>query len=86
MKIESDETLHDISDDDEHIEQENKVDKLTETLIRTFIDEAIDQGKEIENKKTKISVTEEAKEWMSDEDLTDEENKQIPITHEEDVE
>jgi hypothetical protein len=86
LKIESDETLHDISDDDEHIEQENKVDKLTETLIRTFIDEAIDQGKEIENKKTKISVTEEAKEWMSDEDLTDEENKQIPITHEEDVE
>jgi hypothetical protein len=85
-KIELDDTLHDISDDDERIEQETKVDKLTETLIRTFIDEAIDQGKEIENKKLKIPITPEASEWMSDEDLTDEENKQIPVTHEEDIE
>ncbi len=82
----NDDTSHDVSEDEEVNEQENKVDRLTDLFLRTFIDEAIDQGKEIENKKLKISITPEASEWMSDEDLTDEENKQIPITNEEDVE
>ncbi len=79
-KIESDDT----SEDEE---QEKQINQLIETLIPTFIDEAIDRGKEIETIKNKNSMTKAASEWMSDEDSTDEENnKQIPITHEEDVE
>jgi hypothetical protein len=77
-KIESDDT----SEDEE---QEKQINQLIETLIPTFIDEAIDHGKKIEN--IKNSMTKAASEWMSDEDLTDEEtNRQILITHEEDVE
>lgn len=84
IKIELDDTSHDISEDGD---QDNKIDKLAETFIRTFIDEAIDQGKEIENIKIKSIITKEASEWMSDEDLTDEENnKQSPTPHDEDVE
>ncbi|CAF4813601.1 unnamed protein product, partial [Rotaria sp. Silwood1] len=68
----NDDTSHDISDDDEpneRIEQEHKIDKLTESLIRTFIDEAIGQGKQIERlKKETNQLTQEAKEWMSDDD------------------
>lgn len=76
-----------LESDDDHTERDNQINQLTETFIRTFIDEAIDQGKEIEHQKIKSSVTKEASEWMSDEDLSDDENvKQIPITHEEDVE
>ncbi len=88
-KIELDDTSHDISEgDDVHdtVVQQNPVDKLAETLIRTFIDEAIDQGKEIEDLKNKNLLTKEASEWMSDEDLTDEEtNRQTPTNHEEDI-
>lgn len=83
-KIESDDTSHDVSEEDE---QGTKIDRLTETLIRTFIDEAIDQSKEIETTKLKTPVTKEASEWMSDEDLTDEDtNKQTPTGMDEDVE
>ncbi len=83
MLIQSDDTSHDISEEDDRTEQANKIEQLTETLIRTFIDEAIDHGKDIGNLKTKIPITKEASEWMSDEDLTDDDtNKQIPITQE----
>ncbi|CAF4463179.1 unnamed protein product [Rotaria sp. Silwood2] len=71
----NDDTSHDISDDDEpneRFEQEHKIDKLTESLIRTFIDEAIGQGKQIERLKNETNLlTQEAKEWMSDDDDDD---------------
>ncbi|CAF4261258.1 unnamed protein product, partial [Rotaria sordida] len=88
-KIESDDTSHDISEVDQgnkRIEQENKIDQLTEILVRTLIDEAIDQGKEIEKLKIKNSLTKEASEWIPVEDLASEENnKQISTNHEDDV-
>ncbi|CAF1165406.1 unnamed protein product [Rotaria sordida] len=78
----NDDTSDDVSDDNDddesnqRIEQEHKIDKLTESLIRTFIDEAIGQGKQIERLKKETNIlTQEAKEWMSDDDdITDEEN------------
>jgi len=89
-KIESDDTSHDVSDvdeDNQRVKQENKIDKLTETFIQTFITEAIDQGKEIVKQKVQHSLTKEAREWISDEDSTDEENNKQTANHnEEDVE
>ncbi|CAF4302830.1 unnamed protein product, partial [Rotaria sp. Silwood2] len=88
-KIESDDTSHDISEDDQgnkRIEQDNKIDKLTEILVRTFIDEAIDQGKEIGNLKIQNSLTKEASEWIPAEDVVSEENhKKISTNHEEEA-
>lgn len=83
----NDDTSHDISDDDdanERIEQENKVDKITDSFLRTFIDEAIGHGKHIERLKIETaqktnSLTQEAKEWMSDEDTTDDENSKQTV-------
>jgi len=80
----NDDTSHDISEDEEVIEQETKADKLTDLFLRTFIDEAIDQGKEIKRLKKEADekkhlLTQEAKEWVSeDEDLTDDENPRLP--------
>ncbi|CAF1006900.1 unnamed protein product [Adineta steineri] len=90
QKIETDDTSHDISevdDGNQYIEQQKKADILTETLIKVFIEEAIQQGKEIVYRKSQNSFTKEVSEWLSDEDLTDEENnnKQIPNNHDEDV-
>ncbi|CAF1521120.1 unnamed protein product [Rotaria magnacalcarata] len=81
----NDDTSHDVSDDDdddeanERIEQEHKVDKLADSILRTFIDEAIGQSKQIQLLKKKTSqnateLTQEAKEWMSDDDSSDEES------------
>ncbi|CAF4754909.1 unnamed protein product, partial [Rotaria magnacalcarata] len=60
-------------------EQEHKVDKLADSILRTFIDEAIGQSKQIQLLKKKTSqnateLTQEAKEWMSDDDSSDEES------------
>ena len=89
--IPNDDTSRDISeadDDDgpatgreeeEQPMEEKKIDRLTETLIRTFIDEAIDQGKEIEQLKQETSLTKEPSESTSGEDLSDEE-QQKPST------
>ncbi|CAF3754296.1 unnamed protein product [Rotaria socialis] len=82
-KIETDDTSHDISEDDEgnkRVEQDNKIDKLTEILVRTFIDEAIDQGQEIENKKSQ-NLTQEASEWIPADDLVSEENNKQTLTN-----
>ncbi|CAF4952303.1 unnamed protein product [Rotaria sp. Silwood1] len=83
-KIESDNTTHDINENDQgnkHLEQDNKIDKLTEILVRTFIDEAIEHGKQIQN-----SLTKEASEWIPAEDVISEENnKQILTNHEEEI-
>ena len=87
VKIESDNTSHDVSEEEERTERGGQIDRIIETLARTFIDEAIDQSKEIETTKLKIPMTKEASEWMSDEDLTDEDtNKQTATANEEDVE
>ncbi|CAF3705800.1 unnamed protein product [Rotaria sp. Silwood1] len=88
-KIESDNTTHDINENDQgnkHLEQDNKIDKLTEILVRTFIDEAIEHGKQIENLKIQNSLTKEASEWIPAEDVISEENnKQILTNHEEEI-
>jgi hypothetical protein len=87
-KIESnnnDDTSHDVSEEEEEEvnEQENKIDKLTDLFLRTFIDEAIDQGKEIKRLKNEPdeksnSLTDEAKEWIAEDDQPDEDDsKQI---------
>ncbi len=79
----NDDTSDDVSEDEEVNEQENKIDKLTDLFLRTFINEAIDQGKQIdrlkkENNQKNNSLTQEAKEWIAEDDLTDEDNpKQI---------
>ena len=85
----NDDTCHDVSDDEtnERIEQEEKIDKLTESFLQTFIDEAIDQRKQLERlKKEKNqkmnSLTQEAKEWVSDDDSTDEEVSKQEINDE----
>ena len=89
-KIESDDKSHDTGEVDEgnkHIEQENRIDRLTEILVRTFIDEAIDKGKEIENSKSQSLLTKEASEWIPAEDLADDENnKQISTNQNDDIE
>ena len=79
----NDDTSHDWSEDEEVNEQENKAEKITEVFLRTFIDEAIDQGKEIErlkkeNHQNKSSLTQEAKEWVL-EDEFNEEDYPLPI-------
>ncbi|CAF3413038.1 unnamed protein product, partial [Rotaria socialis] len=84
----NDDTSHDVSDDDdeanERIEQEHKVDKLADSILRTFIDEAIGQSKQIQLLKKETSqkateLTQEAKEWMSDEEESDEESSKPVI-------
>jgi hypothetical protein len=85
----NDDTSHDVSEDEEtneRVEQENKVDRLTDSFIRVFIDEAIDQGKQIQRLKKdsftqeinqkKNHVTEDTNEWILD-DSIDEDNPQI---------
>jgi len=86
----NDDTSHDVSEDEEtneRVEQENKVDKLTDSFIRVFIDEAINQGKEIQRLKKdsftqeidqkKTYVTEDTNEWILDDHSIDEDNPQI---------
>ncbi|CAF4500397.1 unnamed protein product, partial [Rotaria magnacalcarata] len=71
------------SEDDEgnkRVEQDNKIDKLTDILVRTFIDEAIDQGQEIGSKKSQ-NLTKEASEWIPADDLVSEENNKQTLTN-----
>lgn len=64
-----------------------KIDQFTETLIRTYIDEAIDQGKEIEQMKHDTSSTKEPSESTSGEDLSDEDQpKQSTLSQKDDFE
>jgi len=67
----NDDTSHDVSEEEEEEvnEKENKIDKLTDLFLRTFIDEAINQGTEIKRLKKETdqktnSLTEEAKKWI----------------------
>jgi hypothetical protein len=83
----NDDTSHDVSDEEEVNEQENKIDKLTDSFLRTFIDEAIDQGKQIQNLKKETNqkknlLTQEVKEWMSEDDLIDDDNPNLLETTE----
>ncbi|CAF1433637.1 unnamed protein product, partial [Adineta ricciae] len=75
QKTLSEDTSHDLSDADERKQQKNattEVDRLTETLIKTFIDEAISQGTEIVARKNQDLSVKDETEGGSDEDLSDE--------------
>lgn len=83
----NDDTSHDVSEDEEVNEQENRVDQLTDSFLRTFIDEAIDQGQELqrlkgENNERNLPLTQDAEEWISKEDSTEEEYPQLPLESE----
>ncbi len=81
----NDDTSHDVSEEEEEEinEKENKIDKLTDLFLRTFIDEAINQGTEIKRLKKETdqktnSLTQEAKEWIAEDDQPHEDDsKQI---------
>lgn len=107
--INNDDTSYDVSEEEDEqddvddndneeaqaVEQEKRIDRLTDQFIRTFIDEAIDQGKEIDRLKRqtlapkKIPLTKAVQEWISDEDdeedLSDEvDQKELSVRYEED--
>lgn len=77
----NDDTSHDVSEEEEEEqeqvnEKENKIDQLTDSFLRAFIDDAIDQGQKLkslkkDNVEQKLSLTQEAKEWVLDDDSPD---------------
>jgi hypothetical protein len=86
--VPKDDTSCDVSDeeveeDKTNTEQEKSIDRLTEHFIRVFIDEAIDQSKEIRRLKHDNAVSKSstvinfAQQWTDDHD----EHRRIPIQY-----
>ena len=79
--LQNDDTSLDVSGSDEEnqdeIEKEKRIDLIADQFLRNFIDEAIDQGQQIDRIKKqspsnkKISVAKAAQEWLSDESSSD---------------
>ena len=96
LDVSEEEDEQDDNEEVQAVEQEKRIDRLTDQFIRTFIDEAIDQGKEIDRLKRqnlapkKIPLTKAVQEWISDdddeEDLSDElEQKDLVVRYEDDI-
>ena len=95
--VPNDDTSHDVTDDDDDDDededenddfliQEQQIDRITDDFLRRFIDEAIDQSREIDRLKKqsqisqKIPLTKAVQEWL----IGDDEDEDSPSDDEDD--